>query len=132
MSAGVPRPGAETAAERPTGTNPNETTIEAREALRRDLAATINQALDDWRRHEVTGWLQEYVADEVLARGYRLVAEDDTTVERLAVALHEAGCGCGMTLDEHQTAMRRDFDEEDPAYRAMARAAVRALREGQA
>lgn len=61
--------------------------------------------------------------------GFQLVSEDDTTVDRLAVAMHAAGCGCGMSLDEHQASMRNDFDEEDPAYAVAARAAVRALRE---
>lgn len=62
--------------------------------------------------------------------GYRLVSEDTDTVERLAAVMHSAGCGCGMSLDDHQAAMRNDFDQEDPAYAEMARAAIQALRDG--
>lgn len=65
-----------------------------------------------------------------LIRGYRLVSEDETTVDRVARAMHLAGCECGMSFDDHQVSMLNDFGEEDEGYMVMARAAVRALREG--
>lgn len=85
------------------------------------------KAAPEWRER-AKGTALAYAA-KVITSGYRLVSEDEATVELLAVAMHTAGCGCGMTLDEHQASMRHDFDEEDPAYADMARAAVRALRE---
>lgn len=83
---------------------------------------------------EAMGWMARQDralldAHAIHEAGYRLVSEDDTTVDRLAVVLHSAGCGCGMSLDDHQAAMRNDFGEEDPGFAEMARAAVRALRE---
>ena len=61
--------------------------------------------------------------------GFRLVSEDDATVDRVARAMHLAGCECGMSFDDHQVSMLNDFGEEDEGYMVMARAAVRALRE---
>lgn len=72
----------------------------------------------------------DLIADAVLHAGYRLVVDDDTTVERVARAIHHVGCGSDdlcKGYDHHGDWDRRIRDD---SYEAEARAAISALRDG--
>jgi hypothetical protein len=100
--------------------------------LRRDLADRINRAWDEWAADEVPGWRQEYIADAILAAGYRRVVEDDTTVERVAVALCDLDGLLWPEEGEVEAAAQAGLSctiADTDLYRRRARAAVRALRE---
>ncbi len=91
-----------------------------------ELSTLIDEALPAWQRQtepagrQVTS-LADFVAEWLIGFGYRrLVSEDDTTVELMADAM-SSKTSVPIAMQDEQTAR---------FYRRMARAAVRALREG--
>ena len=95
-----------------------------------ELAAAIRVAMAGWQQSSepagrgVTDAFV-YMANELISQGWRLVSDDEATVDRVARALFGDFDGVvdGMTFDEASEKTRE-------AYRGRARAAVRALRDG--
>lgn len=78
----------------------------------------IGEAAEVWRRQDAA----LLTARRVWEAGWRLVSEDDATVDRIVRALHDEWCGCEEGLADHRDGYRHNLDDA-------ARAAVRALRE---
>lgn len=69
----------------------------------------------------------EAIADRILRAGYRLVSDDDVTVDRVARAMIANRLPAGCDDLDRMRAWRRLSDREREGWRATARAAVRAL-----
>ena len=98
----------------------------ATDALRLELAFVIHEAGCQCRGHSL-GWTirdrdAQQLAQGVVEAGYRRVVDDDTTVERVARQMLAAN-------GDHLVAWAECRVQVRERYRALARAAVRALRE---
>lgn len=96
--------------------------------LRARLACLVRQPFKGW----VSSPTEAYaiaVADAILAAGYRLAVEDDTTIDRVARAIHHAECGYDDLCKGYDSHGEWDRKWREDSYEAAARAAVRAIRE---
>lgn len=89
------------------------------------MAAYVRAAINEWRMHfdptaDYGEAMDHYISAALVRHGYRLVSDDDATVERVAQALVKAD---GHTVDE--VVAEGEWD----VYPVLAHAAVWALRE---
>lgn len=104
-----------------------------RDALARDMDPAAWRALVDatdeqWKRQRSDQLVTVAYAEAAIRAGWRLVSEDDDTIDRVARALHADRCDCG-DYDDHLNWVKDELDMNEMPDVEAARAAVRALRE---
>ena len=126
MSASLPVPGAESTQDATNQSRADTEASDGRAALRDAIVRLVDVTgltpfeVEDWRMDEFVGGL--------IKAGYRRVSEDDDTIERVARALwRDAVADMHMPDTEANWAVA----SANGAFQSAARAAVRALREGE-